>query len=348
MHPILRDPRRLGLYVLGWVPLALLLILLTAPQPLFWNESVMIVVPSCIIYAFVCLCTFYTCRAFPLQGARLMQNLGQHALHALLGGAIWWLSAKLAGSALGIPSVRLNAALPLFFSFGVLLYLLAVAMHWAFLAFEASQSAQRREAEARLSASQAELRALKAQINPHFLYNSLNSISALTSLDPSRARQMCIQLSEFLRQTLGLSDRDRVPFELELDLVRRYLAIEQTRFGSRLVIEEDIAAECLPDRIPALILQPLVENAIIHGIAGVIDNGLLRLTARHGNPSLLAVTIENSFDSDSPRQSNQGFGLNSIRKRLETEYGSHAKLTVFTEESRFRAELLLPVAQVSS
>ena len=277
-----------------------------------------------------------------------MQNLGQHAVHALLGGAIWLLTAKLVGSAFSIAPARLNAALPLFFSFGVLLYLLSVAMHWAYLAIEASQLAQRREAEARLSASQAELRALKAQINPHFLYNSLNSISALTSLDPSRARQMCIQLSEFLRQTLGLSDRDRVPLELELDLVRRYLAIEQTRFGSRLVIEEDVAAECLRDKIPALILQPLVENAIVHGIAGVVDNGLLRLTARHGGSSVLAITIENSFDADSPRKSNQGFGLTSIRRRLETEYGARARLTVSTEDTRFRAELLVPVSQVNA
>jgi two-component system, LytTR family, sensor histidine kinase AlgZ len=343
MHPILRNARRLGLYVLCWVPLALLLIFLTAPYPLSFAESIIIVVPACTIYAFVCLCAFYTSRAFPLQGPRIVRNFGQHAMHALLGGAIWLLAARLFGSILSIPAARLNTALPLFFSFGALLYLLSIAIHGAYLAFEASQLAQRREAEARLSASQAELRALKAQINPHFLYNSLNSISALTSLDPSRARQMCIQLSEFLRQTLGLSDRDRVPLELELDLVRRYLAIEQTRFGSRLVIEEDIAAECLPDKIPALILQPLVENAIVHGISGVVDNGLLRLIARHGNSSMLAITIENSFDADSPQKSRHGFGLTSIRRRLETEYGTRAKLTVSSEDSRFRAELLLPV-----
>jgi two-component system, LytTR family, sensor histidine kinase AlgZ len=348
MHPIFRGARRLGLYILCWIPLALLLIFLTSPQPLSFAESIVIVTPACTIYAFVCLCAFYTCRTFPLEGARLMRNLGHHALHAVLGGAIWLLAARLVGSALSIPAARLNAALPLFFGFGVLLYLLSVAMHWAYLAIEASQLARGREADARLSASQAELRALKAQINPHFLYNSLNSISALTSLDPARARQMCIQLSEFLRQTLGLSDRDRVPLELELDLVRRYLAIEQTRFGSRLVIEEDVAAECLPDKIPALILQPLVENAIVHGIAGVVDNGLLRLTARHGNSSVLAITIENSFDADSPKKSSHGFGLTSIRRRLETEYGTRARLTVSTEDSRFRAELLLPVVEVGA
>ena len=133
-----------------------------------------------------------------------------------------------------------------------------------------------------------------------------------------------------------------------MDLVRRYLAIEQTRFGSRLVIEEDVAAECLPDKIPALILQPLVENAIVHGIAGVVDNGLLRLTARHGNSSVLAITIENSFDADSPKKSSHGFGLTSIRRRLETEYGTRARLTVSTEDSRFRAELLLPVVEVGA
>lgn len=344
MHPILRDARRLGLYILGWIPLAAGLVLLTAPSPLSWGASAAIVIPICFLYAFVCLCGLYLCRAFPLNGERLTPNLGQHILHALIGGAIWVVLAKLIAEAAAIPAASINAALPLLFSFGAMLYLISVAMHSTFLAVEASQLAQQREAEARLLASQAELRALRSQINPHFLYNSLNSISALTSLDASRARQMCVQLSEFLRATLGLSEKERIPLEFELDLIRRYLAIEKTRFGQRLQFEENISTDCLQDKIPALILQPLVENAIVHGIAGIDGAGILRLMAARGGASELSIVIENSFDPEFPRSSRHGFGLNSVRKRLESEYGPAATLATSSTESLFRAELILPLA----
>lgn len=344
MHPILRDARRLGLYILGWIPLAAGLIFLTAPHPLSWGDSAAIVVPICFLYAFVCLCGLYLCRAFPLNGERLAPNLGQHILHALIGGAIWVVAAKVIAEVAAIPTGSINSALPLFFSFGIVLYLVSIAMHSTFLALEASRLAQQREAAARLLASQAELRALRSQINPHFLYNSLNSISALTSLDPSKARQMCVQLSEFLRATLGLSEKERVPLEFELSLVRRYLAIEKTRFGQRLQFEENVPVDCLQDKIPALILQPLVENAIVHGIAGIDGEGVLRLVAAHDGASQLSIVIENSFDLEFPQSSRHGFGLNSIRKRLETEYGPAASLAISSGENLFRAELLLPVA----
>lgn len=344
MHPILRDARRLGLYILGWIPLAAGLVFLTAPSPLSWGDSALVVIPICFLYAFVCLCGLYLCRAFPLSGERLAPNLGQHILHALIGGAIWVVAAKVIAETVAIPAANINAALPLFFSFGIALYLVSIAMHSAFLALEASQLAQQREAQARLLASQAELRALRSQINPHFLYNSLNSISALTSVDSSRARQMCVQLSEFLRATLGLSEKERIPLEFELSLVRQYLAIEKTRFGKRLQFEENVPADCLNDKIPALILQPLVENAIVHGIAGIDGEGVLRLIAGRGSASQLSIVIENSFDPDSPKSARHGFGLNSIRKRLESEYGTAASLATSSGENLFRAELLLPVA----
>ncbi|HXE14160.1 MAG TPA: histidine kinase [Bryobacteraceae bacterium] len=344
MHPILRDARRLGLYILGWIPLAAGMVFLTAPSPLSWGDSALVIIPICFLYAFVCLCSLYLCRAFPLSGQRIVPNLGQHILHALVGGAIWVVAAKVIAETAAIPAVSINAALPLLFSFGIVLYLVSIAMHSAFLALEASQLAQQREAQARLLASQAELRALRSQINPHFLYNSLNSISALTSIDSSKARQMCVQLSEFLRATLGLSEKERIPLEFELSLIRQYLAIEKTRFGKRLQFEEEVPVECLQDKIPALILQPLVENAVIHGIAGIDGEGVLRLIAGHGSTSQLSIVIENSFDPEFPRSARHGFGLNSIRKRLESEYGPAASLAISTGENFFRAELLLPVA----
>jgi LytS/YehU family sensor histidine kinase len=108
---------------------------------------------------------------------------------------------------------------------GLLVYCLSVALHYVLLAVQASR-------EAELQAREAELRALKAQINPHFLFNCLNSITALTASDPAKAREMCILLSDFLRDTLGLGERESIPWREELQLARTYLDVEQVRFGS--------------------------------------------------------------------------------------------------------------------
>jgi LytS/YehU family sensor histidine kinase len=342
MHPILREPRRLGYYLLAWIPAELLLILLTAPRPLTWLESTTIVFPLCTVYAFVCLSTFYLCRAFPLGEAGVTRHLWTHLLNGVVGGGIWVGFSKILGSVAGIPADRLDSVLPLFFGVGALLYLLSVAMHWAFLEVQASQAAQRREAEAKLLAGEAELRALKAQINPHFLYNSLNSISALTGTEPQRARLMCIQLSEFLRSTLGLSAQAKVPLAQELDLLRRYLEIEKTRFGARLQIEEDISQECLQDQVLALLLQPLAENAIVHGISSLVEGGVLYVGVRHSEEHKLTIVMENAVDEETLLNVKEGFGLSSIKKRLQTAYGAHATLTTTALAGRFRAELVLP------
>ena len=159
----------------------------------------------------------------------------------------------------------------------MLLFLLSLAVHYVLLAFEAAREAERRQLELEILAREAELRALRAQIDPHFLYNSLNSISALTGSDAPGARRMCLLLADFLRNTLEVSARQRIPLAEELALAERYLSIEQVRFGSRLRIErrvDETAPACL---VPPLLLQPLVENAVTHGIARLLEGGVIRL-----------------------------------------------------------------------
>jgi LytS/YehU family sensor histidine kinase len=116
--------------------------------------------------------------------------------------------------------------------------------------------------QALVAARDAELKALKAQINPHFLFNSLNSISALAGIDAARAREMCVRLSDFLRSSLSVGEREAVPLSEELALAHNYLGVEQVRFGGRLRVEQQIAPECESALVPPLLLQPLVENAV--------------------------------------------------------------------------------------
>jgi LytS/YehU family sensor histidine kinase len=229
---------------------------------------------------------------------------------------------------------RLDPEIPQLVSVGLLLYLLSVALHYVVLAAETSR-------QAALDTRDAELRALKAQINPHFLFNSLNSITALTTSDPDRAREMCIRLSDFLRNTLGLGERASVAWHEELDLAQAYLDVEQVRFGARLhvaVVVDEACADCL---VPPLVLQPLIENAVKHGIATLVEGGTIQVRS-HVLDGILEVSVENCFDPDSPVPRRSGLGLRNVRTRLERRFGPSARLDAGAHENRFRAEFTVP------
>jgi LytS/YehU family sensor histidine kinase len=193
-----------------------------------------------------------------------------------------------------------------------------------------------------MRARDAELSALKAQINPHFLYNSLNSISALTSIDPVRAREMCILLADFLRMTLGLGEKTLIPLQEELDLLDRYCAIERVRFGERLKVEQNIQEAAKSCLLPPLLLQPLFENAVVHGIAQIAEGGSIRLTVRRADGQL-SLIVENSWDPEAvcARKKN-GVGLKNVQRRLEARYAREAFLEATTEQNLFRVRLVLP------
>jgi len=201
--------------------------------------------------------------------------------------------------------------------------------------------AMRASREAAIQARDAELRALKAQVNPHFLFNSLNSIAALAVKDPPQARQMCILLSDFLRRTLGLGEKASISWEEEIQLVGAYLDIERIRFGARLQVEMQIDGACGQCQVPPLLLQPLVENAVKHGIATMVDGGTIRVNSRL-EEGLLQVFVENGYDAEAPAPRRQGLGLRNVRNRLETSFGSAARLTIHTEDNVYRTEMILP------
>jgi len=224
---------------------------------------------------------------------------------------------------------------------GILLYLLSVAFHYVLIAMEDSRRAAAQATEARILARDAELKALKAQVNPHFLFNSLNSVSALTSIEPCKAREMCLLLSEFLRLTLGLGEKTVIPLSEELALVERFLAIEKVRFGARLRVEETIQEESKSLLVPPLVLQPLVENAVVHGIANLPEGGVIRLVSEFQDGRLF-LTIENTFDGEYTIHRRNGMGLVNVRKRLEGRYGTDASVRVDSQTHHFRVALSMP------
>jgi two-component system, LytTR family, sensor histidine kinase AlgZ len=349
MHPLLANRGRITLYLLVWLPLAGLLgYLLSVTGQLSLIEAESLAIPLCLVYAFICLSPWYLCRVLPLGPSHLSKLLVNHTAAAVAAGLLWVVLAELYALGLGryfFPQLnqRFSPQLPVLFGEGVLLYLLAVALHYVLLSVETSKEAETREQEARTLAREAELKALKAQINPHFLFNSLNSISALATVDGVRAREMCIKLSDFLRSTLSLGEKPSISFKEELALAKSYLDVEQVRFGARLRTEFHADPNCDGCVVPPLFLQPLVENAVKHGIAGLVDGGAIRLEAACGDGRLL-VKVQNEFDPDAPPSDRRGLGLGNVRGRLRALYEQDARLDARAAGDQFIVEVELPCA----
>jgi hypothetical protein len=327
----------------------LLAALLVAAAPFTWLEATLFAVPLTVLYGFVGLGSFWICRTAPLELPRLARAVGMQLLAASIS-AVFWLVASQAwalaldryGSLPGLTAKQTEAA-PLLFGLGVVLYLLAAALHYLLGAFAASQEAERRALELEIASREAELRTLRAQIHPHFLFNSLNSINALVASRPEEARRLCVRLAEFLRRSLTLGTREQIPLTEELDLAESLLSIEKVRFGERLNIDIEAGEALAPCRVPPLVLQPLVENAVTHGIAQMLDGGTVRIEADREGETLVIV-VENPRDPDSPESRGAGIGLRNVRRRLAALYGGDADMSVRAEKDTFRVELRIPCA----
>jgi len=352
MHPILARRRHLALYLMAWLPvIALLTVAMVLTGWGGWVQSLLFCFPLVVVYAFLCLSAWYPCRAMPLGDERaemaLLAHIAAAAISAMLWvGMAWALAEGFKRSTLYAGTADLTTEhTGIIFIAGLLLYLLSVAIHYLFAAADASREAERRALEAEVAARDAELQALKAQLNPHFLFNSLNSVASLAATDPDGARDMCIQLGDYLRGTLK-GGSDLLPLEEELAQVRRFLRVESVRYGDRLRVVEEFDDRCLAVGVPPLLLQPLVENALKHGIAEMVEGGEIRIGARCRNDRL-TVWVENPFDPESLPRSGAGVGLVNVRHRLENVFGDGARLRSGRSGEVYRAEVVIPLAKVA-
>jgi two-component system LytT family sensor kinase len=179
---------------------------------------------------------------------------------------------------------------------------------------------------------QAQLQALRSQLNPHFLFNALHSIAELVHENPTLAEKLIVRLGELLRQVLQSSTLQEVPLAEELDFIRGYVDIEQMRLGDRLRVEWDVPGELLAARVPSLILQPLVENAIQHGIAPTSKPGVLTIRARREGQSLLLEVRDTGPGMTQGADRLRGIGLSNTSARLQRLYGDRQKLELVGDD----------------
>lgn len=313
-----------------------------------WLNAALLVVPATLVYAIgTGFSAFYLCRAYPLNARHPAAIAGVMGVAALFAGLLWATLLQFLNSVSLLPDVRwlgVNLTQPLlalFFGLGVLLYCLAVAVHYLLLEFVRARMAEQRGLEAQLMAQEAQLRMLRTQIDPHFLFNSLNSISALTSINAAGAREMTVQLASFFRHSLSMEAHRKITLQQELVLIRHFLAIEQVRFGERLQVQEIVDAAALACLLPPMLIQPLVENAVKHGICGLTQGGLISVVARRAG-SLLQIVVRNPVEADQAPARGNGVGLENVRQRLASAYGHEASVHWARRGDVFEVTLSMP------
>lgn len=334
--------RFLIIFSIAWVILmtdhALLLWSLDWPVELAIIDSLI----SNILLLLICLLVMNTVRYYVPEISQYM-----NVLFMCIILTIFWLllSRWLLSLALNYQegyAAFLRRSLMVRFSTGFLILGIVTMMGIIWFNWQEQKHGEERKSDAEKLARDAELFKLRQQLQPHFLFNSLNSINALIGNRPQEARKMVQQLSDFLRGTIKKEETQWVSLQEEMQYLQLYLEIEKVRFGNRLtpVVETDEASMAL--KLPALLLQPLVENAIKFGLYDTIGETIIRITAV-ARENELEVTVSNPFDPEtsSPRQGT-GFGLKSVQRRLYLLFERNDLLTTVTSHNIFTIRVRIP------
>lgn len=313
-------------------------------------------VPVWAFWALLTVPVVMLARRFPLDRSRVLGSVAIHSAAAVVVATIAVGFYMLWYQAYNPYPLRTPSVWAWFWYFfrqqfivGFMIYWAIVGVYHAFTNYFLSRVRELEATRARSQLSEARLQALKMQIHPHFLFNTLNSISALVEEQPAEARRIVARLGELLRATLRSDARHVVPLEDELALARDYLGIEQIRFDDRLTVETDVDPEVRRARVPSLLFQPLIENAIRHGIGPMESGGRLWISAERLDGKLVVHIVDDGAGMrDGPM--NEGIGLANVRSRLRELYGPEYSLTLREREKggvdvRVEIPLRLPEGQ---
>lgn len=350
--PIVSRVRFAVLYVLAWVPLTALYALVLGSQRGVNVESAIAGAVATIgAAALLGAGAWWVSLRLRYERAHRFRFLAVHALLSVAYAGL--LTAEIA------TSIKLKAppemyaryvdeALGWQLLYGMALYGLVVGISYAIQAARRLRDEEKRAARAEALRVDAELRALRAQLDPHFLFNTLHSITALVRIDPAHGERALEQFAALLRYVLDVNRErsEEVPLEEELGFVRTYLALERLRLGDRLRVVEEIDPEALECLVLAFSLQPLVENAIRHGIAPRAGEGVLRLSANLVGDELVLEVADDGAGTDAARVAEaSGLGLGAVRQRLETRWRDRARMDVVTApRNGFLVRITVPAA----
>jgi sensor histidine kinase YesM len=226
---------------------------------------------------------------------------------------------------------------------GSMFYLIIVLVYYLYIHVEKLREKAANEIRLNRLIKDNELNLLKSQINPHFLFNSLNSLNSLIIRHPEQAQKMLVELSDYLRYAVLANNAIYSSLQHELENIERYLAIEKLRFGEKLIYERTIDPACLSLKIPAMLLQPLFENAVKHGVYESLQTVYINVSATVDEQQVTIVISNNYDDGHESQKKGAGAGLKNIRERLRLSYGATASLHTKVADGKFIAILQIPV-----
>ena len=298
-----------------------------------------------LLFAVLGLSVWYAVRYYDRARNSMLDTLLYHLGTGTVSIALWLGSGYLIlryilpGVSTDLPF--LEESMPWRAISGLFLYSVLVMGYYLYINQEDRKARIRKEAELQLQVRESEIDRLKSQINPHFLFNSLNSISSLTIDRPEQAREMIIKLSSFLRTSLEFKENELTTLNTELSHIRQYLEIEKVRFGDKLLFSFDVPESCGECSLPNMILQPLYENAIKHGVYESTDPVEIQTEVRENSEHLI-VTISNDFDPETPGRKGKGIGVQNVNNRMMLVYQASNLLKLKKTANKFTAELIVP------
>jgi len=345
-HPVLENRIRLIVWWLVWLFIVLgQALLYYFAYGSFVNISIIDALLSLLIYSGIALSLWYPLNFFNQGKSNPLTLILNLMAIGIISVALWILISR------GIIMLIMTdentyqeyweVTLPYRIGTGFFIYLLVILTYFLFISLSNLSEKKAREAKLESLVKETELKMLRSQINPHFLFNSLNSISSLTITNPEKARDMVNKLSEFMRYALSKKDEQPVSLRSELENLRLYLDIEKVRFGDRLSTEENIDGNCFDVKMPVMLLQPLYENAIKHGVYESTGRVSI-LTKVKINEGYLEITVINNYDPTPSSRKGTGTGLINVTRRLELFYGRKASMRTTKENGIFTVSLFIP------
>jgi len=293
------------------------------------------------------LSVWYLCKVTPLNTAGLGAFLARHGITVMVMSAIGlqlsMMYSELLVQLTGLELYRtaFERLVPVLLILSFLVYISGTSISYLILALEEGRQVENLALQSQLKAGRQELQFLKSRIHPHFLFNSLNGLSALCITAPDKARALCLNLADFLRYSFAYSNNNYVTLAEELEHAENYIAIESTRLGNRLKFSSSINTRPDKEYVISFCLQPLLENAVKHGVETISGGSTVELTI-DSNEHYLVVDVSNPWRANSSKRSGSGFGLNNLRDRLKYSYGEKARLTIHKGEQYFSVRLFLP------
>jgi sensor histidine kinase YesM len=347
-NPILRNFRNiviLFLYSISFAVVSLLILYFGLELDLY--SAIVESLVSATILCGLTIIWHYPAKYISIEQNHLLKIFLSHTVTAIISSGLWVLFIYIVMvPVLGFDETYQNYFYKTVlwrFLVGWLLYAIVVSFYYLISYYSESQERALKESELKNLVTQAELKSLKFQINPHFIFNSLNSMSALTEIDPKKAKEMIIKLADFLRYILATNEREKNKLSEELKNIRLYLDIEKIRFEEKFDYSEQLDKECNNAEIPNMILQPLFENVIKHAVYETFDKVHLTLNCSFNN-GFLKINLVNNFDESSKSRKGAGVGLKNINDRLNLIYSRNDLMEVKKEKGIFSVTLFIPVS----